>query len=84
MRYKNSDRACPVKAVACFVRHITTSRSLNFELCLTEVIAQRSDRLIDMMNCLFDLCTHDSSVCALFFHQFIRSGTEYNFKANTK
>ena len=25
MRYKNSDRACPVTAVACFDRHVTKS-----------------------------------------------------------
>ena len=38
---KNSDRACPVAAVACFDRHVTKSRSLNFSLCLTDLIAQR-------------------------------------------
>ena len=39
---KNSDRACPVAAVACFDRHVTKSRSLNFSPCLTDLIAQKS------------------------------------------
>ena len=68
---QNNDRAFPVTAVACYEYdcHVTKSgksRSLNFGLCLTELIVPRSGRLINIMNYLINICTHDtdSSVCA--------------------